>query len=192
MVSYPIGCDDMAAKESEVAQAPTDSSKGGGIVQTIVFGVGLFILMILSQFLFEILACKVVPDMLPNCAIVAESGELEEEVPEELPPPIYLPLDPPLVATFEDRSAVRFLQLTLEVMARDQESIDAVQTHMPVIRNNLLLLMGGRTLADLTSREGKEALRAEALAEVQRIVETNTSIESPGIEELYFTSFVVQ
>ncbi len=182
----------MAAKESEVAQAPTDSSKGGGIVQTIVFGVGLFILMILSQFLFEILACKVVPDMLPNCAIVAESGELEEEVPEELPPPIYLPLDPPLVATFEDRSAVRFLQLTLEVMARDQESIDAVQTHMPVIRNNLLLLMGGRTLADLTSREGKEALRAEALAEVQRIVETNTSIESPGIEELYFTSFVVQ
>jgi len=183
----------MAAKESEVVQAPTNSSKGG-IVQTIVFAVGLFVLMILSQFLFEMLACKILPDVLPSCSTfaVSDPDALEVEGEEELAPPIYLPLDPPLVATFEDRSAVRFLQLTLEVMARDQEAIDAVQTHMPVIRNNLLMLMGGRTLTDLTSREGKEALRAEALEEVQRVLAENAGIEEPGVEELYFTSFVVQ
>jgi len=183
----------MAAKESEVAPAAAEPAKGGGIVQTLIFGIGLFVLMILSQFLFGMLACKVVPDMLPTCGAVTASEDSEEgEDEEELPPPIYLPLDPPLVATFEDRSAVRFLQLTLEVMARDQESIDAVQMHMPVIRNNLLLLMGGRTLTDLTSREGKEALRAEALEEVQRIVVENTGDDVRGVEELYFTSFVVQ
>ena len=180
----------MAAKESEIAQVPESSSKGG-IVQTAIFAVGLFVLMILSQFLFEMLACKVAPGILPNCGVVSVSEDGEEiEEEEELLPPIYMPLDPPLVATFEDRSAVRFLQLTLEVMARNQEAIDAVQTHMPVIRNNLLLLMGGRTLTDLTSREGKEALRAEALEEVQRILTENTG--DPGVEELYFTSFVVQ
>lgn len=184
----------MATKESEVVPAPADSSKGG-IVRTLVFAVGLFVLMILSQFLFEMLACKVVPDILPSCGAISVSDldELDDaEVEVELDPPIYLPLDPPLVATFEDRSAVRFLQLTLEVMARDQKAIDAVQNHMPVIRNNLLMLMGGRTLADLTSREGKEALRGEALEEVQRVLAANANIEEPGVEELYFTSFVVQ
>jgi len=184
----------MAAKESEVAQAPAEPSKGG-MVQILLFGIGLFILMILSQFLFGMMACKVVPGMLPSCATVVSADEVagdeaagEEE--EQKAPPIYLPLDPPLVATFEDNSTVRFLQLTLEVMARDQEAIDAVQTHMPVIRNNLLLLMGGRTLSDLTSREGKEALRAEALKAVQNVLIENTG--KPGVEDLYFTSFVVQ
>ncbi|MDH3977267.1 MAG: flagellar basal body-associated FliL family protein [Gammaproteobacteria bacterium] len=178
----------MAAKESEVAQAPAKESKGG-IVQTVIFAVGLFVLMVLSQFLFEMMACKVAAGLLPNCGEIVAS-ETEEDVEEELGPPIYLPLDPPLVATFEDKSAVRFLQLTLEVMSRDQAAIDAVQTHMPVIRNSLLLLMGGRTVTDLTSREGKEALRAEALEEMQRILVANTG--EPGVEELYFTSFVVQ
>ena len=180
----------MAAKQSEVASAEAPASSGkGGIVQTIVFALGLFVLMILSQFLFETMACKVVPELLPNCGPVAASADAEEE-PEELAPPIYLPLDPPLVASFEDRQAVRFLQLTLEVMARDQEAIDAVQTHMPVIRNNLLLLMGGRTLTELTSREGKEGLRQESLEEIQRILTVNYG--EPGVEELYFTSFMVQ
>ncbi len=182
----------MAANESEVAPAAPASSSKGGLVQTLLIAVGLFVLMILSQLLFETMACKVIPGALPNCAqvTVAEEDVEEVEEEEELAPPIYLPLEPPLVATFEDRSAVRFLQLTLEVMARDQDSIEAVQMHMPVIRNNLLMLMGGRTLTDLTSREGKEALRAEALEEVQRILEANTG--ESGVEELYFTSFVVQ
>ncbi len=191
----------MAAKESEVAETPEDSSKGGGIVQTIIFAVGIFVLMILSQFLFGLTACKVAPDAMPMCGSLSASDEEgeegDEEEEEELGPPIYLPLDPPLVATFEDRSAVRFLQLTAEVMARDQLVIDAVTTHMPVIRNNLLMLMGGRTLTDLTSREGKEALRQEVIEEIQRILTGKVGVpedadEEPSIEDLYFTSFVVQ
>ena len=94
------------------------------------------------------------------------------------------------MVSFEDRSAIRFLQVTVEVMARDEESIIAVQTHTPVIPNDLLMLMGGRTLSDLTKTEGKESLRQAALVEVQRILTENTG--KPGVEDLYFTSFVVQ
>jgi len=65
-----------------------------------------------------------------------------------------------------------------------------VTTHTPVIRNNLLMLMGGRTLSDLTSTEGKELLRTESLTEVQRILKQFD--DKNDIEELYFTSFVVQ
>jgi flagellar FliL protein len=75
-------------------------------------------------------------------------------------------------------------------MARDEQVVEQVKTHMPVVRNNLLMMLGGETLTTLTSRDGKEALRTRALAEVQRILTENTG--KPGIEDLYFTSFVVQ
>lgn len=172
-------------QEAPVAEAPAK----GGMVKTLGIAVGLFILMLASQLLGPILACKVLPGLTPGCS---EPGPVAEDAAEhtEKGPPKYLALDPPLVVSFEDRSAIRFLQVTVEVMAREDEAIEAVNTHMPVIRNNLLMLMGGKTLADLTSRDGKEQLRQEALAEVQRILQTNTG--ENGVEDLYFTSFVVQ
>lgn len=178
----------MADKTSEVAQAPAVAKKGG-FLTTALISLGLFTLMILSQFTFSVLACRVLPGVLPNCGDVVASAE-EEAEEKEILPPIYLPLEPALVVSFEDREAVRFLQVTVEVMARDEAAIESVQTHTPVIRNNLLMMMGGQTLTDLTNRDGKEALRQEALQEVQRILVANTG--EPGVEDLYFTSFVVQ
>lgn len=90
---------------------------------------------------------------------------------------------------------MRFLQATVEVMARDEDSIKAVQLHMPVIRNNLLNTLSDKSLVDLTSRDGKEALRKDCLAEVQRILKANPPKEKNKkihVEDLYFTSFVVQ
>ena len=104
-------------------------------------------------------------------------------------PAIYYAIDPPLVVNFEDGSAVRFLQISMEVMARDQKAIDAVQKNAPLIRNNLLLLMSNRNYQSLMSREGKEKLRQEALAEVQIILKKEGC---PPIDDLLFTSFVVQ
>ena len=179
----------MAANTSEVAQAPVEAKKGG-FLNTALIAVGLFVLMILSQLTFSVLACRVMPGVLPNCGEMITAAEDEEEKPKEIPPPIYLPLEPALVVSFEDQDAVRFLQVTVEVMARNEKAIEGVQAHTPVIRNNLLMMMGGKGLSDLTNREGKEALRQEALQEVQRILVTNTG--EPGVEDLYFTSFVVQ
>jgi flagellar basal body-associated protein FliL len=65
---------------------------------------------------------------------------------------------------------------------------------MPVIRNNLLMLLGGQSIPALTNREDKEKLRQESLAEVRKIMQANPgSGEEPGtVEDVYFTSFVVQ
>jgi len=179
----------MATEAIEGAETAAASGKGGGMMKMLGTGFGLFVLMILSGLISPILGCKIMPGAMPGCLAgepVAENADAEEAKA----PPQYLALDPPLVVSFEDRSAIRFLQVTVEVMARDEESIQAVQTHTPVIRNNLLMLMGGQTLSDLTKTEGKEKLRQAALAEVQRILTENTG--KPGIEDLYFTSFVVQ
>jgi flagellar FliL protein len=58
-----------------------------------------------------------------------------------------------------------------------------------LVRNNLLLLMSNRTYQTLMSREGKEKLRQEALAEIRNIVKKEGG---SNVDDLLFTSFVVQ
>jgi flagellar FliL protein len=105
-------------------------------------------------------------------------------------PAQYYSFDPPLVVNFDDSQAVRFLQLQIDVMARDEKVIEAVKQNSPAIRNNLLMLMNNRDYKTLMTREGKEGLRQECLKEVQRILKKETG--APGVEDLYFSSFVVQ
>jgi flagellar FliL protein len=193
----------MASEEAEVAAATAEVKKGGGgFVKTIGFAVGLFFLVVTAQFATAIVGCMVMPGLMPGCAQHVEEddaaapgekagkGAKGKKEAKPKPPPQYLAFDPPLVVSFQDQSSMRFLQVTVEVMGRDEATMEAVKSHMPVIRNNLLMLLGGKTVADLTSREGKEALRQESLKEVQKILKNNTG--KPGIEDLYFTTFVVQ
>lgn len=111
-------------------------------------------------------------------------------VPEPKKPPIYVPLDPPLVVNFERNGRMGFLQATIQVMTREAAVQEALGQHTPVIRNNLLMLLSSKTYADVASREGKEALRHEALAEVNRVL-AEQQVEGM-VEDLYFTGFVMQ
>ena len=102
----------------------------------------------------------------------------------------YHALEPAFVVNFEDQNYVRFLQVGVEIMTNDQKVIDNIDKHMPVIRNNILLLFGSQSYADISSREGKERLRQQTLAEIQGILKKYTG--EKGVEEVYFTSFVMQ
>ena len=104
---------------------------------------------------------------------------------------IYMPLEPQFVVNFGgENEQVRFLQTMIEVMARDEKTINAVTKHMPAIRNNIVLLLSSQTYASLSTQKGKEELRAKVLAEVQRILKEQTG--EPGVEAVYFTAFVMQ
>lgn len=105
-------------------------------------------------------------------------------------PAIYLPMQPAFVVNLEDTEAMRYMQVDLEVMARNPKAIEDAKMHMPRIRNSLLLLFGQQHAFDLSSRAGKEALQSKALAEIQRVLKEETG--SPGIEAVYFSSFVIQ
>jgi flagellar FliL protein len=61
---------------------------------------------------------------------------------------------------------------------------------MPRIRNNLLMLFSAQRCADVRDRAGREKLQAAALKEVQDVLQAETG--KPGVEALYFTSFVTQ
>lgn len=116
-----------------------------------------------------------------------DQGDGEEDAPG---PAIYVSLDPPFVVNLTGGGAARFLQITVDVMTRQPEVEEHVKNHMPAIRNNLVMLFSSQTAETVSTLEGKEHLRDEALKVIQEILETETG--DPGIEAVYFTSFVMQ
>ena len=120
----------------------------------------------------------------------AESAEKADE-PEAKLPAVYVRLDPPFVSNFESRGAMRFLQVSVEVMTRDPVAADLIKQHDPMIRNDLLMLFGSQTYDNISTTEGKEKLRTEALESVRKVVGSEGG-DAARIEQLYFTSFVMQ
>lgn len=122
---------------------------------------------------------------------VVAGDEAAAEVVEEPPsPPVYLPLEPVLVVNLQGEGSSAYLQAGVEVMARGEEVISALQEHMPVVRNNLLLLLGSQSYADIDDRQGKDRLRERAREEINRVL-TEQGLQGE-VEAVYFTSFVVQ
>jgi flagellar protein FliL len=105
-------------------------------------------------------------------------------------PVTYLPLDPAFVVNLEDTDVMRFMQVEVQVVVRDPAAGEDIRTHMPLIRNKLMLLFSGQSFANIATRGDKEKLQAQALAEVQGVLQEKTG--KPGIEALYFTSLVTQ
>lgn len=123
----------------------------------------------------------------------SEAEVLADDPKEQLQLPnqaIYYPLNPAIVVNFSVRGRQRFLQAELSLMLRDPRVISAIELHQPVIRNALVLLMGGQMYEELQTPEGKELLRQKALQEIQGILKEE--IGRPGIEQVLFTSFIMQ
>jgi flagellar protein FliL len=106
-------------------------------------------------------------------------------------PPLYLALDPPFVVNFQADQIVRFLQVSVEVMSRDPKTLGLLKANDPVVRNDLLMLLGNQKYATLATPAGKEQLRADALAVVRKDV-AQAGGDPKLLEAVYFTSFVMQ
>lgn len=105
-------------------------------------------------------------------------------------PPIYVELGEPFVVNFVEAAQIRYLQVKIEAMTRDQVVADAVKAHLPQIRNNLVLMFSNLDYASLATAEGKQKIRDQALIEIQNILKDETG--NSGAEAVYFTSFVMQ
>lgn len=120
----------------------------------------------------------------------APGEEGAEVVAEEVvADPIYRPLSPNFVINFKRNGSINYLQLSLQVMSRDQDVIDKVALNDPAIRNRLIMLFSSQDYDALGTQEGKEKLRADALVAVNEVID---STPESGVEEVFFTGFVMQ
>jgi flagellar protein FliL len=124
-------------------------------------------------------------------------------------PTFYLNLQPAFVVNFEDSSHASYLQVDMQVMARSKELLDIVSKNMPVIRNNILLILSAQKYEQVSTRAGKEQLQKTILEAIQKVVsdsqQASHAAESKdkqdksaaaqaadNIEQVYFTSFIMQ
>ncbi len=105
-------------------------------------------------------------------------------------PAVYQAIDPPFIVNFEDQGMLRYLQIGLAIQTRIPAVGEAITTHMPQIRNNLIMLFADQKLERLTTNEGKEQLRMQALTQIQAVL--IREIGYPGVDAVYFTIFVLQ
>lgn len=169
--------------EQASSEAPTAEANGGlvkGILKWLAIGTGFFAIATVSP---------LVSQKLFGVPYAGSDAGLEEES-EPKGPPQYIAIDPSLIASVADGQVMRFLQVDVQLMTRDPEAAVAIETHEPVIRNNLLMLLSSQSLEALSTLDGKEALRADALAEVRKILAAEG--ESAKVDDLYFTGFVIQ
>ena len=117
---------------------------------------------------------------------VADQAEQPQEVEVD---PIYLALDPAFVVNFENNGSLRYLQLSLQVMAYDQAVLDKVAANTPAVRNELIMLFSGQDYDQLNTLEGKEGLRKSVLDSINRVVK----LKGDGVvQDVFFTGFVMQ
>ena len=189
--------------EEEKAPAPPVAKSPSQMKLVIVGAAALFVALVGAQVLVPLIngfiahraeaaAAAEAEEALAEEEGVAEEEPEEEEPEEEEPiaPALYTALDPPFVVSFDQEDGARYVQLTLQAMARDEETIAAVKQHAPAIRNSVLFMLSGYELEVLSTQAGKEQLRLELRGAANEILEKNGG--EPGIEELYFTSLVIQ
>lgn len=152
-------------------------------------------LILLGAALLGIVAISVGATVAALKILGPAPAPLEAEVADpNAPPPqpaaIYYPLKPAIMVTFTVRGRQRFLQTELTFMLRDGTVVSAIELHQPMIRNALIMLIGGQSFEELQTAEGKELLRQNCLQEIQRLLQKE--IGKPGIEQVLFTDFVMQ
>ena len=103
---------------------------------------------------------------------------------------IYVDIKPAFLVNFQDPGHQHFLQVEVSLMTHDNKVEDQLKVHMPLIRNALVMLYSTQDYQQLMAAEGKQALRQQTRDAIQKILTKETG--KPGIEDVFFTSFVMQ
>ena len=121
-------------------------------------------------------------------SLLAEEEESEEEGKEEVAAIHYYQLKPSLVANL--LSGGRYIRCDIQLMTRDEAMLEELKVHDAALRHTLLLLLSDQDGKKIKAADGKEALRKEALKQINQLLKEQTGKEA--VESLFFTTFFVQ
>lgn len=102
----------------------------------------------------------------------------------------YFDMSKPMVIDFPAGAAAKHGRITISMLVEGEETIAVLKKNEPMIRNNLLMLIGAQDSTALNTREGKELLCKEILDEVNAVLKKMAG--KGQVEEIFFTSFVMQ
>lgn len=120
----------------------------------------------------------------------AEHGGGEGEAPAASTSE-YMDLKPAIVTNFGGPGQIHFLKAEISLrVGKNPENGIAVQHHIPQIRHTLVMLLARQTDETLGTMQGKEQIRQDALAAVQKVLQDEEGKKL--VEDLLFNNLIVQ
>ncbi|MDH3643055.1 MAG: flagellar basal body-associated FliL family protein [Gammaproteobacteria bacterium] len=123
---------------------------------------------------------------------VAGLAGAEEAEPEPTDDVRYVSMQPAFVCNFgmADNGHLMYLKTDISIRVGSRNAELAARNHMPALRNSLVLLLSRQDEATVATGFGREAIRAEALEELNGILQAEEG--QAFIDDLMFTNFIVQ
>lgn len=148
--------------------APAEVAPTGGGKKKLIMILGVVVLLVVVLGVVAVLLLR------KPAPAEGEDGELaEQDAPAQVAtakpgtPPVYLPVDP-FTVNLSDKDVDRYAQIGITLEVVDQKTADLLKNYMPSIRSGVLMVLSHKSAADLLSKEGKEKLQKEILAEAVR------------------------
>ncbi|GGC75402.1 flagellar basal body-associated FliL family protein [Marinobacter halophilus] len=101
----------------------------------------------------------------------------------------YTDLEKALVTTVQAQGRQRYAQVHLSFEATDPLALAAVDTHMPLIRSKLVMVLGNTDFNEIQTPDGRADLAVQMLVTVNEVLAQEGE---PEIKRVLFRNFVVQ
>lgn len=122
-------------------------------------------------------------------ALAAEHGGGEEAAAASVSE--YLDLKPAIITNFGGVGPVHFVKAEISLrVGKNPENNITVQHHLPQIRHTLVMLLARQTDDTLSTMQGKEQIRQEALAALQKVMQEEEG--KPLVEDVLFNNLIIQ
>lgn len=117
----------------------------------------------------------------------ATAEAVVEEVLGELE---YYSFTPPFVMSYLTRTGQRYLQVGVVAATRSPKVIETLQLHDPMVRSEMLRIIGEQDFNQLRTDAGKRHLQQELEARLKAILREEAQLE--GLDAVLFNNFVMQ
>jgi flagellar FliL protein len=102
------------------------------------------------------------------------------------PVDLMVSLDPFVVNLADPPPARRYMKVKVDAEMVDEKAATDIKNKMVFIRDAIILLLSSKTSQDVSSMEGKLAMRKEIAEKI------NLTLEGPKVVRVYFSELVIQ
>src|SRR5690554_2761513 len=158
-----------------------DADKATGKVSKKVIIIAVVVILILASTavaLFFVLGTDK-SDTANSAAVATVEGPIQ-----------YHTLGQSFVVNFVTQTRQHYVKLSIDVVTRSPEVISALEYHQPMVRNEILRIIGEKEFNSLRSIESKLALQQELKEHLAKILKQEADVE--GLHAVIFTEFVMQ
>ncbi|EXJ16127.1 flagellar basal body-associated FliL family protein [Imhoffiella purpurea] len=104
--------------------------------------------------------------------------------------PGYIELKPAIIVNLASTRRSQYLKIDIQCLVETAEEAELLEHNMPLVRDRLISLLGGRSADQMQTTQQRDDLRAELLADLR-----DSLLRTTGrgvISAIYFTGFIIQ